>query len=274
MKAIVKNQAANANLLIDQYLNWARRQRWFSFRQIYRHFTNRYGKSNLIDNILLPEQNHLCCFCQRRLADHTCSTIEHIIPKSKNNAAEIVPYFQLGYPGLNANNICHSIDFVNNNHLQGQYPHEVAYYNFVIACEKCNGNRDCDFVEPLYLDSNKVNDVAYDRKTGEVTWRTDPVYTNPNTLDRPTLEKIELNTPLLKAIRAVWLYGKDYPTDTYSTPDTIQNLQDRSDLVYRTLGAALDSDPYLDNEDLNAYIELLKNGIWQLVLEYDYFGTI
>ena len=273
MKTIVKTHAIPANQLIDSYLFIARSEPWFRFRQLYRHF-GPPQKSLLIDNILLPEQDHLCCYCMRKLNNHTYGTIEHIIPQSTPNAAGMVPYFRFGYPGLSPRNICHSTDFVNGNFIHGQYPHEVAYYNFVIACPRCNKSREDNFVDPLYFDSNKTRAVVYDRQTGEMTWLTDPVITNPNSLELPNLEKIKLNTPLLKAIRAVWLYGKDYPTDTYSTPDTIQNLQDRSDLVYRTLGAILDSDQVLDDEDLNAYIELLKDGIWQRVLEYDYFGTI
>ena len=116
--------------------------------------------------------------------------------------------------------------------------------------------------------------MVYNRQTGEVTWQTDPIINNPNSNELPNLEKVKLNTPLLKAIRAVWLYGKDHSTGTYSTPDTIQNNQDRRDLVYRTLGAALDSDPNFNNDDYDAYNELLKDGIWRRVLEYDYFGTI
>ena len=79
---------------------------------------------------------------------------------------------------------------------------------------------------------------------------------------------------LLKAIRAVWFYGKDHPTGNYSTPDTVHNIQERKELIYNAFGAAVDANPDFTQSDMDSFINLETEGIWQDVLRYDYFGSI
>ncbi len=183
-------------------------------------------------------------------------------------------YFRLQYPGLNSRNICHTDDYINGISRQGQYPHKVAYHNFAMACPMCNNARENQDIDPLFLRPTIEKEVTYNRQTGEMTWLTDPESLKPIPTAPPNIEKVCLNSPLLKAIRAVWLYGKDHPTPTYSTPDTISNEREKQELVYLAFGNALSADPSFSMDDMNAFLSLLTTHFWEIALKYSYFATI
>lgn len=223
MRYIRKNKEDAANPIIDDYLDITRNEPWYGAARLYSQFGSFTRKNRLIDDILLPKQEHLYCYCQRRLPDHAHATIEHIIRQSVPNAASMAPYFNFGYPGLNSRNICHTDDYINNRSQDGQYPHKVAYHNFAMACPTCNNARDNQDIAPLFLCPTISDEVDYDRNTSELTWLTDPESIKDTPTAPPTVEKVCLNSPLLKAIRSIWFYGKSHPTETYSTPDTVSN---------------------------------------------------
>lgn len=274
MEHIIKTSDAQANAIIDNYLAYAKTQWWYFPRRLYSEFRGFRGKHDLIDHVLLPEQDYKCCYCMKHLTDHNDPdvTIEHVIRQS-SNVATINRYFLKNLPGLSSQHICHSIDYVNGTSLPGQYPHRVAYHNMVMSCESCNGmnGRGHEEIDPLFFVPNIHQEVIYDRSTGEMTWLTDPEATNPVSNELPTVEKIKLNRPHYKAIRSLWLFGKDHPTTGYSTPDTITTEADKEDLILRALEDSTSSDPMTD---IDAYIDLLTPHFWSEVLKYGYFATI
>lgn len=274
MEQINKISDAQANNIIDTYLAQARTQRWYCAENLYRKFSGNKGKHNLIDKILLPEQNNRCCYCMKHLTNHNDPdvTIEHVIRQS-SDVATLNRYFLKHIPGLSSQYICHTNDYVSGASLPGQYPHRVAYHNMVMACESCNGmkGRGNEEIDPLFFVSNIHQTVTYNRSTGEMAWLADPETINPASNELPSVEKIKLNRPHYKAIRSLWLFGKDHPTDRYSTPDTITTEDDKEDLVLRALESSTSSDP---TTDIDVYIDLLAPHFWCEVLKYGYFATI
>lgn len=276
MKYIQKVNQQIANPIIDGYLSFAKIQPWYSSAELYKGFWGRRGKHQLMDSVLLPEQQYLCCYCQRRIIDHNDadSTIEHVIRQSTPDRASMQRYFRPQFVGLNSANVCFTDDYITGASAPGQYPHKVAYHNFAIACRACNSARDHNEIDPLFLYPNIENEVYYDRKTGELTWQTDPEQVKKVPMERPTVEKVNLNNPLLRAIRTVWFYGKDHPQSKYSTPNTVTNEMQKRELVYNAFGEALDSNQEFSMEDFDIYLSLLTPQMWDITLKYAFFGTI
>lgn len=265
MEYINKNHAPQANEIIDAYLRIITIPGQYRPRELYLGFSSQFGKNNLINNVLLPEQGCRCCYCMRSMPSNLDGTIEHIIPECVSSNG-MNYYFNIGLGGLTAANICHTRVYMEGNSTTGQYPHETAYYNYAMACLKCNnerrGNKE---IYPLFLIPNIKQQVNYNRNTGKMFWSNDPDLLNP------TVEKLELNGDQLKAVRSVWMFGHDNPAQTYSTPDTVNNLREREELVYRAFGNAFMNDSRIS---IDAYLSLLNDEGWRLVLKYDYFATI
>ena len=277
MKSINKINDLAANAIIDPYLTFARTQPWFLTDDIYNnHFTNRYGKRDLIDAVLLPEQDCRCCYCMKRFNIHNDqdATIEHAIPRSTSHGNSFTDYFALNYPGLNNRNICHTQDYKDGINSQGQYPHHIAYHNYAIACHCCNNKRNNLIIGfPYFLPHNRQH-ISYNRATGKITWYDDPKLFDGSQESDLMVNVVGLNRPFLKAIRAVWLYGKDHPMENYSTPDTVSNEEERLELIYRSFGAALEADANFSTLDIEGFIALETQAGWNEVLKYDYFASI
>lgn len=276
MKYIHKVNQQTANPIIDRYLTFARRQTWYSADELYHGFWGGRGKHQLIDSILLPEQGHLCCYCQKHIIDHNDadSTIEHIIRQRIPNRAMMHRYFKPQFVGLNSANVCFTDDYVAGTSSPGQYPHKVAYHNFAIACRMCNSARGHSEVDPLFLYPNINNEVQYNRKTGELEWLTDPELIKDTPTERPTVVKVNLNSSLLRAIRTIWFYGKDHPQADYSTPNTVKNEEQKRELVYNAFGEALNNNNVFSMEDFEIYLSLLTPQMWDVTLKYAYFEII
>lgn len=261
MEYVNKNHAPQANAIIDAYLRNITVPGPYHHRDLYKGFSNQFGRKDLINNVLLPEQGCHCCYCMMSEP----GSIEHIIPESVSpNGMNY--YFNKGLGGLIAANICHTEVYMKGNSNPGQYPHEIAYYNYAMACLKCNNERRrYQEIYPLFLIPNIKQQVNYNRNTGKFFWSDDPDVLNP------TIEKLELNDDQIKAIRSVWIFGHDNPTQTYSTPDTVSSISERNELVYRAFGNAFMSDNRIS---IDAYLSLLNEEGWRLVLKYNYFATI
>lgn len=285
MLSIQKVLDAQANAIIDPYLDYAREQSWFQQpgykgkADLYRHhFTNQVGKGHLITSVLLPEQAGRCCYCMKRLdvsGDLKDVTLEHAIPRSTPPGTAFTNYFRLGYSGLSAIHVCHTLDYKAGTSLSSQYPHQVAYHNFLIACKKCNNRRgDAEIGFPNLLPPAEQH-LVYHRTTGTISWMNDPKLFDGAPEAVYMVNVLDLNRPMLKAIRALWLYGKDHPTPHYATPDTVQAERDRRDLIYRTFGAAMAAagDEFTE-ADLQAFLALNTPQMWGEVLKYDYFASL
>ena len=272
METIEKHHDVAANAIIDSYLLWAQGQRWYGTncgKILYEELRNKSatGTNNrhrLIDEILLPEQNNRCCYCMRYIVDHMDSaSIEHIIPQHTATPAQMNKYFSPRSGGLNIKNVCLTSDYVIRGSVKAPYPHHVAYHNFAVACKNCNSKRGHNEIDPFFLFAGISNEVIYDQQTGKVEWPLDSAYANPSP-ELPTLEKIDLNNPLLKAIRVVWFYAKKLGVD----PDAIN----REELIYGAIGESLDAYPGMSDDEFNAYLNLTTDEMWKLLLKFDYFG--
>ena len=270
MEWIDKQNDAAANAIIDPYLAWAKTQRWYGVdcgRKLYeklglRRASSRSARHRLIDDVLLPEQNHLCCYCMREIRNHgEEASIEHVIPQHTGLPVRMTRYFSHG--GLNSSNVCLTNDYVAQAITGPPYPHHVAYHNFVAACIKCNSSRGHHEIEPLFFRKDVHDEVTYNRATGEAEWLLDPAYST-QIPELPTLEKIKINRPLLKAIRAIWFYARRESIDPHSA--------DRQSLVYGALGDSLMGDASMTDDEFNAYLGLLTDDMWSLLLKYNYFG--
>jgi len=272
METIVKNHDLEANALIDPYLTWARDQWWYGencgawlYNKLrLRDANGDNNRQRLIDEVLLPEQNHRCCYCMRNITNRQDdASIEHIVPQHATTPAEINRYFTPRSGGLNSGNVCLTAEYVRRGTVGAPYPHHVAYHNFSVACRECNSGREHDDIVPLFLYAGVHDEVTYDENTGEAEWILDTAYTNP-VPELPTLEKVGVNRPILKAIRAVWFYAKR----NGKSPSTSK----REDLIYGAVGDSLDANPSMRDDDFEAYLSLNTDEIWNLLLKYDYFG--
>ncbi|MGM9820378.1 MAG: hypothetical protein ACI3Z9_06205 [Candidatus Onthomorpha sp.] len=272
MRYIDKKNEEAANLEIDNYLKTAKEKLWFkNYKQgrLYKGFRRTTQKKDLINNVLLPEQQSCCCYCMRKL-DVSSATIEHIIPQSIPKGNQMQAYFHLEFKGLNAKNICHTEDYVKGKSEGGQYPHEVAYHNFAIACKKCNNTRGNYDIVPMFLFPDIEQNVTYDTNTGEITWVDDPAIKEDTPTQRPTVEKIGLNSPSLKAIRAVWFYSSKHELSI----SVNTNRNDRSEIIYLAFGEALRSSTDFTVQDLQSFLDLLTDECWTQLCQYDYFKNM
>lgn len=272
METILKLSETAANAIIDPYLTWAQGQAWYGAdcgKKLYDDLRKKVttgvnNRQKLIDEVLLPEQDNRCCYCMRQIADHNDeASIEHIIPKQTISPNQMNRYFTLRSGGLNSRNVCLTSYYVNRGNVGAPYPHHVAYHNFAVACKQCNNGRGSAEIEPLFLYRGIKNEVTYDQQTGEAEWTHDPAYNYPLP-ELPTLEKVNLNRPILKAIRSVWFYSKRNGINPA--------IANRDDLVCGAIGESLCAQPAMNDEEFNAYLSLTTDGIWDIMLKYDYFG--
>ncbi len=272
METIVKNNDVSANALIDPYLSWARGEWWYGPNcggDLYNKLRLRdangdNNRQRLIDEILLPEQGHRCCYCMRHIDDRIDdASIEHIVPQHTSTRKALNHYFSARSGGLNSANVCLTPDYVRRGTVGSPYPHHLAYHNFVVACRECNSSRGHYEIEPVFLYAGIHNEVVYNDWTGEAEWAFDPAYVNSDP-ELPTLEKVGLNRPLLKAIRSVWFYAKRNGQDPA--------VAGREELIYGAVGESLEADSRMRDDEFDAYLSLNTDEMWNKLLKYDYFG--
>ncbi len=268
MEHIDKKSEHEANDIIDAYLNLVCLP-GISERTIYDDFTANDGKHKLIDNVLLPEQEYRCCYCMMKMGNCREASIEHVIPQSIRNKGDFLQYFNTRAKNyLNYENVCLTSDFIKGRFVFPPYPHVMSYYNFSIACTDCNNHRGSQYIEPLFFYPDIKNEIQYNEKTGEMNWSADPVLNNGSSVDLPTIEKVELNTPLLKAIRCVWFYAKSHKIDL----GKLKQVDERYEILYQVAGEAIVADCHFNDETLKAYLNLQTDKYWNKLLKYDYFG--
>jgi len=272
METIIKTRDTAANALIDPYLIWVQRQWWYGENcgtQLYnklrlREVNGDNNRQRLIDEVLLPEQDYRCCYCMRHISNRMDdASIEHIIPQHTATQNEMNRYFSKRSGGLNSGNVCLTADYVRRGTVEAPYPHHVAYHNFSVACRECNSSREHSDIVPLFLFAGVHDEVVYNEYTGEVDWIYDPAYANP-VPELPTLEKVGLNRPILKAIRAVWFHAKRNGLRL--------SVGRRENLIYGAVGDSLNANPKMRDDDFVAFLSLNTDEIWNTLLKYDYFG--
>lgn len=173
--------------------------------------------------VLVKEQNALCCYCMRKLllGDLSCNvTLEHIVPhkiteKQWDDEKQSDEYFK--FPCLKSDyiSICYKAELTNPEiKISGlPHPHFISYYNLVASCDGgvlqnltssakvepshcCNNKRGNAFVKPVYLDASLVAKVGYE-KDGTIDFAED--------LEDCGIDGIlNLNDIALKSVRKFW----------------------------------------------------------------------
>ena len=79
MEYINKIHAPQANAIIDAYLRNIRIPGQYRPRELYQGFSSRFGRNNLINDELLPEQGNGCftdCYRYSAVAGNICAGID------------------------------------------------------------------------------------------------------------------------------------------------------------------------------------------------------
>ncbi|MEB2778088.1 hypothetical protein SYJ56_22435 [Algoriphagus sp. D3-2-R+10] len=114
--------------------------------------------------VLLEEQNNLCCYCMKNLSNNNTTTLEHIIPhKSKKEEFDIY-----NHPNLN-DNVLHMDEFRRDLNIipPNKYPHDIAYHNLIASCDSnthCNHGRGNKPIKVLIYNPNIHDEIEYNRK--------------------------------------------------------------------------------------------------------------
>ncbi len=168
-------------------------------------------RQRLVDEVLLPEQDGLCCYCLRRLEGCRTMTVEHIMPNHANDKAELDKY-RIRPTVLDS--LPHTNDFkVQIPNTTPPHPHSVAYQNLVVSCDGdlfnektkpvcCNLKRKHVFIHPFILYSNINNSLIY-TLNGTAEWIDDP---EPPESKKNTLRILGLNISVLKMIRRICFF--------------------------------------------------------------------
>ncbi len=199
------NQAA-ANALVNAFLA----SRWDVHNNCYTSIS--YSGQEFINNLkpnlkqlLLTEQQFLCCYCMRRLTNIT-TTFEHIVPRSTVTQLGLNQYT---HNHLIDVNVCLQsvFDSATVPVVSPPYPLEIGYENLTASCKGdfpgsvtyhiCNHKRGSAFIEPLFYIPTIANEVSYLK--GGLLSSSNSGYDN-------SIIVLNLNYDSLERIRQVWYY--------------------------------------------------------------------
>lgn len=253
------------NNLVNNFLNG----RWNNIAN--RYFSIGYSSKEFSINLkldlkqlLLNEQNNLCCYCMRQLNND--ATLEHIVPKSTKILVELNRYTHFKAIG---DNVCLQSVFENASMLQNTppFPLEIAYQNLVASCDGrildgipkdttakfCNNYRKNNFVEPLFYLENVAIEIEY-KPSGMLVPQ--------NVSYISSIQNVRLNYDTLKKIRQVWYYI------------SIENLVDIESAVTEPdrnviLTVNLISLPFAERNRLIA--DFKTEAFWNILLQYKWF---
>ena len=111
-----------------------------------------------IRDILVNEQNKLCCYCKKELKFDTSTTIEHIIPQKPQSTCDFSGYhIQCIFPSV----FVKTKRDIPNSKLEN-LPHDISYYNILACCQKCNSERGNIDIKPFVFDIDVKQKFQYD----------------------------------------------------------------------------------------------------------------
>ena len=225
-------------------------------------------RQRLIDEVLNPEQDGLCCYCMRRLTADT-TTVEHIMLNHAKDKNELDEY-RTKPTALDG--IPHTSDFLSMSPIEyPPHPHSIAYQNLVLSCngdlfnEKgkpvcCNLKREHTFLPPLVLYWNITQTFKY-MVDGTAEWTEDP---QPPESKKNVVKILGLNRSVLKMVRRIWFFCNDNEIDPYNTSKEI--------VVNTMMGYVASSG--ISESEINMLLNFKVEKYWKLISEYDAFATI
>ncbi len=226
-------------------------------------------KKRLIDQVLLPEQNRVCCYCMRRLDECRIVSVEHIMPNHAKDKAELDSYRTK--PSV-LDGIPHSNDFKQQIPISyPPHPHSIAYQNLVLSCDGdlfkenssavcCNLRRKHSFLHPFILYPNIQQSFVY-LTDGTAEWKDDPESIDSK---KNSIKVLGLNNFVLKTVRRIWFFCND---NGYN-PSVIN----KSELINLMIGEL--SSQNLSEGEVNMLMNFKKEKYWNLLLQYDAFSSI
>lgn len=227
--------------------------------------------TRMVDFLCSEVQDHLCCYCMRRLINPGDITLEHIIPH-KAQPNDFPMYFQFGYDGLDDTHIEPLVEFIRNRHSPDSdipHPHTVAYHNFAASCNGafipdlpggkcCNLARGNSFLDPLFLSLNAAQRIAYDEDGMAVPTNDSDI------LAQNFIIATKLNTPRLKEIRFLWSQLTAFAKDDIIGITTNKER-------HRILTLMLFKDCSKQERDEAILKNYTNPSYWQTLMSYDWF---
>lgn len=227
-------------------------------------------RKRLVDEVLIPEQNGLCCYCMRKLSECSKVTIEHIMPNHATDKAELDKYRTKKTP---LDGLPHSDDFKSQSPIvYPPHPHSIAYQNLILSCDGdlfkenntrascCNLKREHAFLPPFVLYSNIADTFIY-TADGLAEWTEDP---EPPESKKNAVKILGLNNSVLRMVRRIWFFCND---------NNLYPHTDNKEVVINTMMGYLAS-PEIPEAVINMLLNFKRDKYWNLLLEYDAFATI
>lgn len=194
--------------IIDNFLNTC----WNGVEYITAYYDNLPKPP--IRQFLINEQNGMCCYCMKSLADNHTTTLEHIAP----HHCDANEFNKYTLPIITQNAIHQSLfDRTTQLIAPGLYPHDIAYHNLLASCDSkthCNNYRGDRFINSLFYDSLVAQRVEYDEEGN--------VFSSQYIDD---LEIVGISTnPLLILLRKIWheLAKKKVSVDDVTEDDILE----------------------------------------------------
>jgi len=244
----------------------------------YRNIGYNHMPKDALRNILLAEQNNLCCYCMRHIfytsRENKNCTLEHIIPRAVNDYNTFLRYTNQS-DILNENVVIQSVFTASTVMLEiPPAPHHIAYHNLVASCDGsiwdnpnqptrytaqfCNGHRGNEFIHPFFYDGHVNENIIYDH-TGLVYYTEDD--------DRQTMiNHLNLNYATLKKVRRVWFFISTSEFNLVQVEAANDQLSRQNILTISILDSPLQN--FQDDELINTFITDL---FWGILLQYRWF---
>jgi hypothetical protein len=220
----------------------------------------------------LQEQENVCCYCSREIANNPNTELEHIIPRSVATNEALQPYFSLS--NILADNTVLQEDFRLSTERQATppFPHHIAYQNIVASCNGitfkssedftcCNRKRQDDFIPPYNLIQNNIVYLP----DGTIYSTIDTTYEEQG-IQYDSITRLNLNKQTLKNIRRIWflLASSDVNINQLTQATTIENYSEIFTLYLRVNPRKVTSD--------NNLIDSFENETsWKVLMQYKYF---
>lgn len=227
-------------------------------------------RKRLLNEVLIPEQRGLCCYCLRNLDECSQVTIEHIMRNHAADKYELDKYRRIKSTELDP--LPHSNDFLSlNPKTFPPHPHSIAYQNLVVSCDGnllkentkpvcCNLKRKNRFIPPLPLFNDIESTFVY-YQDGLAEWTEDP---KPPESQENAVRILGLNNTVLKMARRIWFFCKDNSMDP--------NVLTRNEIINSMMGSF---DPAaVTKRETDMLLNFKTDKYWNLFLEYRAFRNV
>ena len=251
-------------------------------------FSNRKYRAPLTGDgwqqILLEEQDGLCCYCMKRLKADEVS-VEHLVPENFDNNQN--PQAEYAYYARFAPRIASYVElaedfskrrFMSDADIDAvrRMPHLIAHSNLFAACQhkknskevgcSCNSHRGNIPIMPLMLMNNVGSLVKYE-ENGDVSLLLQDVRESER-----ILSALDINCDNLRQIRRLWYLAKHQQVPVLDI--TSMNDGQRVEFILGLFGVEEIFDLDVDYQKYCRFGNEGEDAYWKLFLQYDWFYHI